>query len=344
MRLSGGLIALAAEWATAMGWEQQGARWVAQDSTWMFPSGARITFGYAAGGAHRRYLGSDWSMIGVDEAVDVPERAIREVWSRLRRDVPFPRRLILASNPGGPSHDFLVREFVDRGRLVRSFASDNPGIDSDAYLALLRESLTADRFQQLAEGVWEDVWSPGAAWDPEDVRWVDGPGDVSGWVVAVDPSASGGPDADECGIVVAAATAGGLVVTEDLSVRARPSVWWPLVLGRARELGGTVAVEGNLAGVLDVAEADLGEHGWVPVHRVQVSGSKQSRHIPVATRCRSGLVVFDRRLEGSGLVRQMLSWQPGGPRAHGSPDRVDALVVADEWFRSGGGGQMSGFI
>ena len=64
--------------------------------------------------------------------------------------------------------------------------------------------------------------------------------------------------------------------------------------------------------------------------RPHVSGSKQSRHVVTAIRCRRGEVVFAEGLRGGPLVEQMVTWVPpssGARRRGGSPDRIDALVM-----------------
>lgn len=339
MKIAGGLIDLAHQWAREAQWKQRGAKWDGGEHKWTFPSGAVIQFGYAAGGTWTRYLGSAWDLVLWDEAVLSDENAIREVASRLDRTTTgLPSRLRLASNPGAEgakSHRYLFDSFVNQGLLLPSFVSDNPGIEAERYLIRLREALTADRFRQLADGEWRAVWTPGAGWDPEDVHFVqrDEIGEVWQWVIGLDPSASGSPAADECGIILAALTADRLVVCEDHSFRARPAVWAEHVAALATEYGATVYVEKNLAGSVDRLEDTLDQIDvgallpLVPVIGVSVRGSKELRHAPVARASRRQEIVFAEQLRDSELVRQMQTWVPTLRGKHSSPDRVDALTM-----------------
>ena len=347
--LAGGIIDIMQQWSIEAGWEASGVKWDGQNSKWKWPNGAVIQFGYAKGGNHTRYLGSAWDFVGWDEAVLSSETALREVQSRLDRGrADMPARFRAATNPGtvaAQSHDYLYREFVDRaaeGRYLPSLLTDNPGIDHQRYLARLRDSLTAERYAALVHGTWEAEWVAGASWDPEDIHYVD-PADVDGWgwVLMIDPSASGGPDADECGALLAMIDEAGMVIMEDLSRRERPAVWAERLAQVAREHNARVLIESNLAGSVDrLTEAtdrepdepiDVDLSPWgVVVERVPVRGAKQMRHVPVARLCRQGRIRFSESLRGGPLVRQMLTWVPsatGTRKKHGSPDRVDALSV-----------------
>lgn len=333
MRLSGGLIALAHEWADRMRWRDQGVRWVTQDSTWVWPNGARLTFGYAAGGAYRRYLGSDWSMIGVDEAVELPEEAIRELWSRLRRNVPFQRRLLLASNPGGRSHQFLVDKFVTPGHLLSSFAHDNPGLNADEYLKLLADSQTSNRYAQLALGSWEATSDPDAYWHTDVYRYRD-PTTVDAvlTVVAVDPTVGRGAG-DECGIIAGVLhTDGTVTVTDDDSGKGNPDEWGERVVRLADRVGASrIIVEGDQGGevhrsTLQLAAQRVGV-GLPPVKVLWTAKWGKGRS-DKTSRAQWAAGEYHRvfhadALRGGLLEVQQLSWVPG--RSGVSPDRVDAL-------------------
>ena len=348
LELSGGMIDIAKTWARKCGWVEYGVRWVHTGKRWVFPSGAILQFGYAAGGQHSRYLGSEWDYIGWDEAVLSSQVALREVASRLNRggSKHLPQRFRMGSNPGnieGRSHKYLYDEFVTRqseGRFMPSYLTDNPGIDADKYLLRLKDSLTTERYRQLVEGEWLPDWSPSAVWEKRDIHFVDcHPSHVRGWCIGVDPSASGGEDADECGIVVAALTDYGLHVTEDLSMRAKPSVWSAVVADRARALGATVYVEANLAASAErLEESTDGDQEYnlpgVRTVRVYVRGAKQLRHAPLAIACRVKDITFAPSLEGGELVRQMLTWSPLLRGKHSSPDRIDAVVALRQGTQS----------
>ncbi|MHC5044921.1 MAG: hypothetical protein ACYTGI_21395 [Planctomycetota bacterium] len=102
----------------------------------------------------------------------------------------MPLRTLAASNPGGPGHDWVARQFIggidpDTGqrappqhRYVPARIADNPYLDRDAYVQGL-EHLHPTVRQQLLEGDWS-AREPGdyfrAEWfgpllDPELDRW-----------------------------------------------------------------------------------------------------------------------------------------------------------------------------
>ena len=74
-----------------------------------------------------------------------------------------------STNPGGPYHDYWRAEYVDTGRLIRSFLADNPGIQATEYEATLRDAVTASRLAQLLDGDWESEAHEDASWDAEDI-------------------------------------------------------------------------------------------------------------------------------------------------------------------------------
>lgn len=147
-------------------------------------------------------------------------------------------------------------------------------------------------------------------------------------VVAVDPPASAGPNADECGIVVAGRTGSGrtarFVVLADGSCKGRPEVWAKQVATRFDTYDADqVIAEANQGGdmvraVLKSAQPDL------PVRLVHASRGKRTRAEPVAALYAAGRVRHAGRM--TGLEDQMCTF--GSVAQTGSPDRVDALVWA----------------
>lgn len=142
-------------------------------------------------------------------------------------------------------------------------------------------------------------------------------------VVAVDPSVSDSPNADECGIIVAAKGADGRgYVLQDKSVRAHPSEWAKRVVHASRSTGGVVVAEVNQGGVL-VKQNIRSVDPFIGVEMVQAKVGKQLRAQPIATLYQEGFVSHIGRFPE--LEHQMTSWVPGDSD---SPDRLDALVYA----------------
>lgn len=129
--------------------------------TAVFPSGARITFGYLNNkDDYLRYKGVEAQFVGMDEVTEIRESDYRYLFSRLRRPASgplaqVPLRMRCASNPA-PNwvrQRFLV-EGPEKGRIfVPSKLTDNPGVDADSYRRALRELDPLER-ARLESGDW----------------------------------------------------------------------------------------------------------------------------------------------------------------------------------------------
>lgn len=122
-------------------------RWNANNYTAVFPSGARLSFGYLNNQQdYLRYKGAEFQFIGMDEVTEIREADYRYLFSRLRRPASgplsqVPLRMRAASNP---APNWVRQRFIVEGQeqnrvFVPSMLTDNPGIDADSY----RQSLSA---------------------------------------------------------------------------------------------------------------------------------------------------------------------------------------------------------
>jgi predicted phage terminase large subunit-like protein len=138
-------------------------RWNSNNYTAIFPSGARLSFGYLNNQQdYLRYKGAEFQFIGMDEVTEIRESDYRYLFSRLRRPAKgelaqVPLRMRAASNPA-PNwvrQRFIV-EGTSQGRIfVPSRLTDNPGIDADSYRQALQALDPVER-RRLEEGDW---WS-----------------------------------------------------------------------------------------------------------------------------------------------------------------------------------------
>lgn len=169
-----GLIPRAEEWLAGTD-----ARWVDNQHTWFFPSGARLQFGYLASRYDRlRYQGGAYQYIGFDELTQFRQTDYRYLLSRLRRpeelddNTPLarvPLRMRGATNPGGPGHEWVLGRFIEhepdpddpedtvelaRSRIfIPAKLEDNPHLDQAAYKRSLAGLPAAER-AQLLNGDW----------------------------------------------------------------------------------------------------------------------------------------------------------------------------------------------
>jgi predicted phage terminase large subunit-like protein len=138
------------------------ARWKDQDKTWMFPSGATVTFGYLQYENDKyRYQGAEFQFVGFDELTQFSDTQYRFLLSRLRRlaGAAVPIRARCASNPGGIGHAWVKARFVDPDtstgrRFIPARLEDNPHLDAEEYERSLAELDPVTR-RQLRMGDWD---------------------------------------------------------------------------------------------------------------------------------------------------------------------------------------------
>lgn len=156
LSLPGALMERAHEWL-----DTTDAKWKEQDKTWIFPSGATLTFGYLATESDKyNYQGSEYSFIGFDELTQFEESQYQYLFSRLRRlkGSTVPLRARAASNPGGRGHEWVKQRFLIEGpesgrTFVPATLEDNPHLDIQEYEQSLMELDPVTR-EQLRLGNW----------------------------------------------------------------------------------------------------------------------------------------------------------------------------------------------
>lgn len=152
-------------------------------------------------------------------------------------------------------------------------------------------------------------------------------------VVGLDPAASAGAGADECGIVVVGVVTQGppqdwqAVVLADRTVQgATPSGWARAAISAMEEFGADrLVAEVNQGGAM-VGEVLRQVDPLVPLKSVHASRGKAARAEPVSSLYEQGRVRHVRGLDV--LEDQMCRMTSRGYEGGGSPDRVDALVWA----------------
>lgn len=108
-----------------------------------------------------RLLSTEYDLVFVDEAIEVTPEDLDTLVTRLRNGVLPLQRLIMATNPGPPSHHLKLRADAGRCRILYSTHEDNPRLYQDGewtdygrdYLARL-DSLTGPRYQRMRWGKW----------------------------------------------------------------------------------------------------------------------------------------------------------------------------------------------
>lgn len=320
----------------AHGWlDGTDARFDKQRYTWRFPSGATITFGYLEHkGDARRYKGTDFQYIGIDELTEVPWKEDYDyLHSRLRRSkgMAVPLRMRCATNPGGPGHYWVKELFVESTDPERIFIpallTENPYIDQEAYTKslmklapILREMFLHGSWEVVADGeVFKREWWPIRYDYPREMRW------VRYWDLA--------------------ATEGKGDFSVGLLLGEQSGKYWVVDIKRVRESSASVeklirqTAQIDGAGVKIVMEQEGGASGksLIDHYRRDVlrgfafygnhpTGSKLVRAMPVSAAAEAGNVVLVKGPNANWLEDFLFETSvfPGGPH----DDIVDALSGA----------------
>ena len=85
------------------------------DKIFYFPNGSTITFGYCDGDEDLgQYQGAEYDVWFADEAGQFQENWLVQIDACVRGTNDFPKRTYYTLNPGGPSHGYFKRLFIDR--------------------------------------------------------------------------------------------------------------------------------------------------------------------------------------------------------------------------------------
>ena len=99
------------------------AKYNRQDKRFTFPNGSTICFGYCdSDGDLGQYQGAEYDIVFLDEATQLKQEWIEKITACCRGTKDFPRRIYYTCNPGGVSHNYFKRLFIDR----RFVGSEDP--------------------------------------------------------------------------------------------------------------------------------------------------------------------------------------------------------------------------
>lgn len=157
LALSGALMDRMSDWLAG-----KPVRWLDKSKTWLFPSGATVSFGYLEHEKDKyRYQGAQFHFIGFDELTHFHRSQYTYLFSRLRRlkTERIPLRMRSASNPGGVGHEWVRQRFLVEGEkhgrvFVPATINDNPYLDYNEYVKSLQELDPVTR-DQLLKGDWD---------------------------------------------------------------------------------------------------------------------------------------------------------------------------------------------
>lgn len=108
-----------------------------------------------------RLLSTEYDVCFIDEAIEVTEEDLDTLVTRMRNGTWSRQLLLMATNPGSPTHHLKKRVDAGRTRILYSKHEDNPrmhdGTDWTSYgLEYLKrlDSLTGARYQRMRWGKW----------------------------------------------------------------------------------------------------------------------------------------------------------------------------------------------
>ena len=143
------------------------ARYNATDKVFKFQNGSTIWFGYCASdGDLGQYQGAEYDIIFIDEAGQMMEDWIRKINACVRGTNGFPKRTYYTLNPGGPSHGYFRRVFIDRRfegneraddySFIQALVTDNKALmeSQPEYIAEL-ENLPPKLREAWLNGSWD---------------------------------------------------------------------------------------------------------------------------------------------------------------------------------------------
>lgn len=113
------------------------AKYNRSDKCFTFPNGSTIWFGYCANdGDLGQYQGAEYDVWFADEAGQFQEHWLTSIDTCVRGANSFPKRTYFTLNPGGPSHGYFKRLFIDR-----RFSEDEHPEDYSFIQALVTDNI-----------------------------------------------------------------------------------------------------------------------------------------------------------------------------------------------------------
>ena len=270
-------------------------------------------------------------------------RYMEETWDQLQfglRLGKHPRSVVTTTPRPLP----LIRRLVvdPAVHVTKGRTADNHSNLATPFLKAIEEKYGGTRLgrQELEGEVLEDI--PGALWTRDTIdrnRRPQAPEEMVRIVVAIDPAATSGENADETGIVAVGYTndpeeGQHAYVLRDVSVRGTPDEWAKAAIALYHELDADrIIAESNQGGEMVEAVIRAVDRN-VPLTLVRASRGKRIRAEPVAALYEQNRVHHVGRLDV--LEDQMCLFSGETGRSAGdSPDRVDALVwaISSLWER-----------
>lgn len=319
------------------------AKWSHALSGYVFPSGAKVVFGYLENENDKhRYASSEFQYVAFDELTQFSETQYKFLFSRLRKlaGVEIPLRMRAASNPGGVGHQWVKQHFKLDPKAVRTAADppflparleDNPFIDRESYLKSLSHLDPVTRRRLLA-GDWTAT-DGGCIFDRSSWRIVPAvPATVIARVRFWDLAATVGPDSKRtAGVRMSKTFEGRYVVEHCVADKWLPGPRDQAIVNTAKTDGRATRVlieeEPGSGGITQNASIIRKLAGYI-ADSEKATGDKFVRAGAFASQVQAGNVDV---VEGPWLedyVEELYAAEPGAQYV----DRMDASSGAFNWL------------
>lgn len=143
------------------------AKYVDKEKIFYFSNGSTIEFLYCRNDADLDMLqGAEWDIIFFDEATQLSEYQIKTIGACLRAVNDYPKRTYYTCNPGGQSHHYFKRIFVDQIYtddedpndyvFIQSLVTDNKALmEADPDYIKQLEALPERKKKMWLYGLWD---------------------------------------------------------------------------------------------------------------------------------------------------------------------------------------------
>ena len=143
------------------------AKYNKTEKVFTFPNGSTISFGYCNNDKDLdQYQGAEYDVIFLDEATQLQEMWIKKITACVRGVNNFPKRIYYTCNPGGASHGYFKRLFIDKNyetgenpeeyEFVQALVTDNKALmDSQPDYIKQLEALPPKLKEAWLYGRWD---------------------------------------------------------------------------------------------------------------------------------------------------------------------------------------------
>lgn len=314
-------------------------RWIDKLKTFIFPSGARLSFGFLDNESDKfKFQGAEFQFIGIDEATQISQSNFIYMFSRLRRNGnnPVPLRFRAASNPDSDAkwlYDRYVNpEKEDKSRIfIPANVTDNKHLNQEEYISTLGNLDPVTR-AQLLNGDWT-IKQEGGMFNPTWWKIIDKPPVAMRYVSAWD-IASSDPNINKRADYTARAKIGyyrgDYYIVDVIRFRGTPSQVDQLIYETAVNDGKHVTqyipIDPGSAGKIAFEHFKKLLNGY-NVKGIKNTGSKIDRAVPMSSACEKGKIYLIRAPWNEAFVAEAAQFPSTSTTVH--DDQIDA---ADSGF------------